>query len=231
MVALSPLANHQPQNWSIKDGFGKRIQRYQPCSNLSRLSLAIGKDKGWVNTEEGFAKGYQLGLSKVYDISYGRRLTLGKQNSTTTQPCNLINHHHLVIFRYDDSADHHKAVWYSGATTQLATTSKQRWTFQARRLSRPISTCKGIQLSIESGSIGMHECTSDSCLINAYITRTNSTFEEQKNYWSTIAKTLKYCNCFALLNSGDSVSKMVPIESPIEDELSATNLNPDDGEK
>ncbi|KZV29508.1 hypothetical protein F511_24011 [Dorcoceras hygrometricum] len=65
----------------------------------------------------------------------------------------LINHHHLEIFRCDDSADHHKAVWYSGTMTQPATTSKQRWTFQARRLSRLITTCKGIHISKESGSI------------------------------------------------------------------------------
>ncbi|KZV37083.1 hypothetical protein F511_16349 [Dorcoceras hygrometricum] len=45
-----------------------------------------------------------------------------KKKSTTTQLC--ISHHHLVIFRCDDSADHHKAVWYSGTTTQPATTSK-----------------------------------------------------------------------------------------------------------
>ncbi|KZV15530.1 TMV resistance protein N-like [Dorcoceras hygrometricum] len=36
----------------------------------------------------------------------------------------LINHHHLVIFRCDDSVDHHKAVWYSGTKTQPPTTSK-----------------------------------------------------------------------------------------------------------
>ncbi|KZV50779.1 hypothetical protein F511_11556 [Dorcoceras hygrometricum] len=36
----------------------------------------------------------------------------------------LINHQHLVIFRCDDSVDHHKALWYSGTTTQPATTSK-----------------------------------------------------------------------------------------------------------
>ncbi|KZV40636.1 hypothetical protein F511_34400 [Dorcoceras hygrometricum] len=88
-------------------------------------------------------------ISIVQCMKWVPKSSVGKQNSTTTQLCNLINHHHLVIFRYDDSADHHKAVWYSGATTQLATTSKQRWTFQARRLSRPISTCKGIPLSID----------------------------------------------------------------------------------
>ncbi|KZV21213.1 hypothetical protein F511_17947 [Dorcoceras hygrometricum] len=39
-----------------------------------------------------------------------------------TQLCRS-HHHHLVIFRCDDSADHHRAEWYSGTTTQPATTS------------------------------------------------------------------------------------------------------------
>ncbi|KZV49146.1 hypothetical protein F511_43046 [Dorcoceras hygrometricum] len=109
-----------------------------------------------------------------------RRLSRPSQGSVVFRRNDSAGHH--IKTTYDDSADHHKAVWYSGATTQLATTSKQRWTFQARRLSRPITTCKGIQLSIESGSKCMLECTADSCLINAYITRANKNEHRSRSY-------------------------------------------------
>ncbi|KZV33890.1 hypothetical protein F511_11100 [Dorcoceras hygrometricum] len=56
---------------------------------------------------------------------------IGRQIAQRLNCADIIDHHHLVIFRCDYSADHHKAVWYSGTTTQLATTSKQRWTFHA----------------------------------------------------------------------------------------------------
>ncbi|KZV26669.1 hypothetical protein F511_33530 [Dorcoceras hygrometricum] len=43
--------------------------------------------------------------------------------------------------------------------------------------------------------------------------------KEQKNYWSTIAKTLKHYSNFVFLNSATPASKLVSIESLREDEL------------
>ncbi|KZV51519.1 coiled-coil domain-containing protein 124 [Dorcoceras hygrometricum] len=55
--------------------------------------------------------------------------------------------------------------------------------------------------------------------------------KEQKNYGSTIAKTLEHCNNFVLLNSATPVPKLVSIEHSREYELSATNLAPNGGVK
>ncbi|KZV15644.1 hypothetical protein F511_33588 [Dorcoceras hygrometricum] len=49
--------------------------------------------------------------------------SVDKKKSTTTQLCRSHQSSSSCDFRYDDSADHHKAVWYLDTTTQPTTTS------------------------------------------------------------------------------------------------------------
>ncbi|KZV39548.1 U-box domain-containing protein 4-like [Dorcoceras hygrometricum] len=118
--------------------------------------------------------------------------------------------------RCDDSADHHKAVWYSGTATQLATTSKTALdlsgtTFQsADHNVQKNSASKGLRLNISYNNKGA--ATNSSLLskqLHGELNRSHyklksKAVKEQTSYWSTFAKTHEHCNNFALLNSDDS---------------------------
>ncbi|KZV48754.1 hypothetical protein F511_24921 [Dorcoceras hygrometricum] len=68
-------------------------------------------------------------------------------------------------------------------------------------------------------------------LSRSYYNLESKAVKEQKNYWSTIAKTLKHTTTSRSSNTATPVSKLVLVESPREDELSATNLATNDGDK
>ncbi|KZV48899.1 hypothetical protein F511_16815 [Dorcoceras hygrometricum] len=160
----------------------------------------------------------------MHERSY-QESSVANQNSTTTQLCKShqsssscdLQVRRLsrpsqgsVVFRHNDSADHHikTTLDLSGTTTQLVDHNMQ-WEFSFQR---------------KSGSISPQK------LSRGYYKLESKAVEEEKNYWSTIAKTHEHCNYFALLNPVTPVSKLVLIESPREDELSASNIAPNGGE-
>ncbi|KZV38933.1 hypothetical protein F511_17009 [Dorcoceras hygrometricum] len=153
--------------------------------------------------------------------------------------------------RYDDSADHHKAVWYSGTTTQLATTSKSTLDLSGtttQPADHNISPQQEEQQLTNSSPLPkqLHgnsaEATTSSNLLrylninsnlnsNSLILKPSKltqlpqlyrallssqeklksvknhlpkAVKEQKNYWSTIAKTHEHWKNFVFLKSGDS---------------------------
>ncbi|KZV47013.1 hypothetical protein F511_30005 [Dorcoceras hygrometricum] len=143
----------------------------------------------------------------------------------------LINHHHLVIFRCDDSADHHKAVWYSGTTTQPTTTSKTvldlsgAMTQPADHNVQRNSALKEIRLNISYKNEGRSNQLKSTALAAARRTQQKplpKAAKEQKNYGSTITKTHEHCNNFALLKSADSSLQTNPSYSE-----SQSPANPD----
>ncbi|KZV20713.1 hypothetical protein F511_09242 [Dorcoceras hygrometricum] len=110
--------------------------------------------------------------------------------------------------RCDDSADHHKSVWYSGTTTQPATTSKTALdlsgatTQSADHNVQRNSALKGTRLNINQLKSTALETFNE--LNRSHYLLKSKAAKEQKNYGSTIAKTHEHCNNFALLKSGNS---------------------------
>ncbi|KZV51672.1 hypothetical protein F511_27648 [Dorcoceras hygrometricum] len=150
--------------------------------------------------------------------------------------------------RCDDSADHHKAVWYSGTTTQLATTSKialdlsGTTTQPADHNLQRNSTSKRIGLNMEqqptqvycpsSFTANTTEATTSSNMLR-YL-NINSNPKLLKNGRTTGPQSQRHTNTASTSRSSNpatQVSKLVSIESLREDELSATSLAPKGDEK
>ncbi|KZV30917.1 hypothetical protein F511_31348 [Dorcoceras hygrometricum] len=121
--------------------------------------------------------------------------------------------------------------------------NKQRWTIQERRLSRPITKCKGIQISKESGSISSTSTDltktraqqpaqvycPNNFTTNSTEATTSSNPKLLKNRRTTVQQSRRYMNTATSSCSTTPVSKLVSIELSREDELSATNLDPNGG--
>ncbi|KZV15740.1 hypothetical protein F511_08936 [Dorcoceras hygrometricum] len=146
-------------------------------------------------------------------------IIIGRQGTTTQL---YRNHHPPVIFRCDDSVDHHRAV-VSGATTQPATiiatldlsgTTTQPTDHNVQRN----SALRGIRLKIPRRN------TTGSARKLKY-----KAAKEQKNTWPTIAKINELCNYFTFLIFVDSHLQTGTNQKSRGDKLSSTNLAPNYG--
>ncbi|KZV30467.1 aberrant pollen transmission 1 (ISS) [Dorcoceras hygrometricum] len=113
--------------------------------------------------------------------------------------CADIINHHLVIFRCDDSSDHHKAMVFrhdDSSGHHLATLDLSGATTQPvdRNVPRN-SALKGIRFN---------STTQPSTKLKMERNHLPKAAKEHTNYGSTVAKIHKHCNNFALHNSDDS---------------------------
>ncbi|KZV18465.1 hypothetical protein F511_42967 [Dorcoceras hygrometricum] len=168
--------------------------------------------------------------------------------STTTQLCKY--HHPPAIFMCDDSADHRRTMVFrhdDSTGHHNSNVGPFRHNDSAGRSHRG----KGIQLTRESGSISHRPeqfntkeypkadiKAAKSSLIRTSTTSNTSTdyagrnsnsllksTKGQKNHRTTIVKMLETATTSCSFNLSNQVSKLVSIERPRGDELSATNGN------
>ncbi|KZV49955.1 poly(A)-specific ribonuclease PARN [Dorcoceras hygrometricum] len=148
--------------------------------------------------------------------------------------------HRSMIFRCDNLPTITVQL-SSGATTQPATTSMIAFPLSGVT-TQPVnhaasSTRASIKFSLNiSCRTQLQQPAQSAALLDLqefnrrYLRPNFESSKEQKNHWTTIVKMLEPATPSCSLNSSIQVSKLVSIESPKEDELSATNLAPNDGE-
>ncbi|KZV48903.1 hypothetical protein F511_16819 [Dorcoceras hygrometricum] len=113
----------------------------------------------------------------------------------------LINHHHLVIIRCDDSADHHKAVVFRHDDSAGHHIKSSIGPFRSDDSASRSQRAKELSSQRNQDQYSMIKLSTK---IRMEINNLPKATKEQKNYGLTIAKIHEQCNNFALLNSGDS---------------------------
>ncbi|KZV40712.1 hypothetical protein F511_32550 [Dorcoceras hygrometricum] len=148
--------------------------------------------------------------------------------------------HRSVIFRCDNQPTI-IVQWSSGATTQPATTSMIVLDLSGATTQSTDHNASSTRASIKF-RLNILKPRSLKQLPQLYRALSSSksklrsvrnhlpkAAQERKNHWTTIARISNSATTSRSLNTPIQVSKLVSIESPKEDELSATNLAPNGG--
>ncbi|KZV41820.1 DEAD-box ATP-dependent RNA helicase 16-like [Dorcoceras hygrometricum] len=151
-------------------------------------------------------------------VGKAQRLSCAESNFVIFRNLRSVSHHSVVVFRHDYSAGHHINISvgpfrHDGSTDRSQRTKEissqedqAQYLFQIyRALSNSKSKLKSIKNHLLKAA------------------------KERKNYLPEFAKISNSAATSCTLNSSTQVSKLVSIERSHEDELSTTNIAPNDG--